>query len=263
MTSSWKQLLMPYVDDVSALTHPDGRAYIPEPPMERKIHDMYFSGIDHFLYFGYCSFIFGLISIISTKFDKVKKFFPCYHCCKPRVFEDTIYELGFMSSLQRVFRSAHTTKYDAYINWLNKVEKKKEQFWKYQGIYELIELSRTDPKYNPNMLISTFFFWEGSTNTFHLCRGMMTLTLFDVGVVTSLRLTWDTFDPSLKNQTKPNFSLTRPGFSNYIEDQHKDHHEEVSDYKHIAFLTLAISFNILIWFSAESQKVHTFDNSNS
>lgn len=48
---------------------------------------------------------------------------------------------------------------------------------------------------------------------------MVTPTLFDVDAITGFRLDGETFDPSLKNKTKPTFSFTRPSYSNYIEDQ--------------------------------------------
>lgn len=113
----------------------------------------------------------GLFHRSSKKPEQLKKLFPSYHRCKSRALEDKIFELGFMSSLQHVFHSSTTIKNEAYINWLDKAEKKNEQFWKDQGIYDLIHLSRVGPKYNSNMLISTILFWEGSTNTFHLRCG--------------------------------------------------------------------------------------------
>lgn len=94
------------------------------------------------------------------------------------------------------------------------------------------------------MLISAFYIWEGSTNTFHLRCRIITPTFFGVVVITSLRPTGDTFDPTLKNKIKPNFYFTYAGFNAYIYYQH-DQAEEVSDSEHISFLTLWISHFIL------------------
>ena len=105
----------------------------------------------------------------------------------------------------------------------------------------MIHVARVGPKYNANMLISTILFWEGSTNTFYLRDKMVTHTLLDVVVIIGIRTTRETFDPSLKDKTKTNFSFTRPSYSNYIEDQYEDHHEKVSDYEHIIFLTFWLS----------------------
>lgn len=61
---------------------------------------------------------------------------------------------------QRVLRSSHTINDESYINWLEKIEKKKEQIEKDHGTYDLIQLSRTGPKYNLDILISAHYFWE-------------------------------------------------------------------------------------------------------
>jgi hypothetical protein len=43
---------------------------------------------------------------------------------------------------------------EKYICWLDKVEKKKGQFWKEIGIFDLIQLSRQGPKYHNEMIIA-------------------------------------------------------------------------------------------------------------
>lgn len=121
---------------------------------------MGFSGMDPFLYFWFCSCVLGSTSRSFKKPDELKKLFPCYYRCKPQTFQDKYYELGFMSSPHRVFRSYYSTKHEVYIIWLDKVEKKKS--WKDQRIFDLIQLSRFGPKYNANMIIPTLFFCEGS-----------------------------------------------------------------------------------------------------
>lgn len=89
-----------------------------------------------------------------------------------------------MSTL--VFRSAMYTNQSDYLNWLNKVESKKWQIWKDQGLFDLIQLSKVGYAYSQNMLCDALHFWEGLTNTFQLSCGMITPTLFDVAVITSL-----------------------------------------------------------------------------
>ncbi|KAI5441625.1 hypothetical protein KIW84_010908 [Lathyrus oleraceus] len=73
---------------------------------------------------------------------------------------------------------------------------------------------------------------------------MITLTLFDIVVITSLRPTGETFNPTLKHQIKPKFTFDHPNFNNYIKDHH-DTTEEVSDYERIVFSTLWLSHLIL------------------
>lgn len=109
---------------------------------------------------GFAHVFLGPLPGASKKPDELNKLFPCYYRCKPQTFQDKYYELGFMSSPHRVFRSYSSTKNEVYISWLDKVEKKKS--WKDQRIFDLIQLSRFFPKYNANMIISTLFFYEGS-----------------------------------------------------------------------------------------------------
>lgn len=111
--------------------------------------------------------------------------------------------------------SAASTNNGAYLNYKN------------QCISYYIQLSRNMTRYNTNMLISTLNFWEGSTNTFQLPCGMITPTLFDVDVITSLILIGGFFDPNLKNKIKYSFSFRHPSFNAYIKDHH-DQIEEVS-----------------------------------
>ena len=90
------------------------------------------------------------------------------------------------------------------------------------------------------MLLASIYFWEGSTNTFHLPCGMLTPTLFDVAAITGLSPLGETFDPTLA--TTNAFDFKRAGVQNYIEDHCGPDSEEVSDEEHIAFLTLWLSY---------------------
>lgn len=72
------------------------------------------------------------------------------------------------------------------------------------------------------MIMSALYFWESSTNTFQLPCGMITPTFFDVVAIIDLQPTGDTFEPTIKNQTKPNFTFDHVGFNAYI----KDHNEQ-------------------------------------
>jgi hypothetical protein len=46
------------------------------------------------------------------------------------------------------------------------VEKEYKEYWESYGIYPLIQLSRTGPKYKPELLIVALHFYEKSTNIF-------------------------------------------------------------------------------------------------
>lgn len=61
----------------------------------------------------------------SVKPVKLSKTIPCFPYYKPRTFEDNFFELGFMDLPHRVFHSSPPTNNETYINWFNKMEKKK------------------------------------------------------------------------------------------------------------------------------------------
>lgn len=65
-----------------------------------------------------------------------------------------------------VFRSAPLTQSKEYLAGLNIVESKKQKQHEDLDISNMIQISRTDPRYNPTMLLASIFFWEGPTNTF-------------------------------------------------------------------------------------------------
>lgn len=88
----------------------------------------------------------------------IKSSFPAHlpiNLVRLKIKENKSFALGFMEQTNRVFHSSPTTNSDSYLNWLHKIENKKEHTWKDQGIFELIQLSIIEPRYNPNMLIAS------------------------------------------------------------------------------------------------------------
>ena len=124
--------------------------------------------------------------------------------------------------------------------WLNKVKRKKGQFWKDIGIFDLVQLSRQGPKYHNEMLIAALHFWNPSTSSLHLKCGMLTPTLLDVVGHTGLKPTGQTFDPD-SHDSKISFEFTRLAYGNFIIDHRVTTSAEVSDKEHIAFLTYWLS----------------------
>lgn len=173
----------------------------------------------------------------STKPVKLNKFFPCLPYCKPRAFEDKIFELGIIDSPSLCIMFFSFYQQWSLFQLVKQNEKEERTNLERSRHFYLIQLLRTGPKYNNNMPISTFYFGEILTNEFHLHCRMITPTLFNVTAITGLRPTVDIFDHTLKNYIKPNFSFTHASFNPYIQ-VHYDQTEEVSDYEHIAFLTL-------------------------
>ena len=102
------------------------------------------------------------------------------------------------------------------------------------------------------MLVSTLYFWEGTTNTFQFGAGMMTPTLFDVAAITGLRPTGETFSPTEADENVIPFDKNSAGFGKYMERFHVKNVDTVSDEEHIAFLALWLSKHV---FCSRSLKV--------
>lgn len=174
--------------------------------------------------------------------DELKEIFPFYKKRLPLLFIKGPYNLSYVNT--RVFRAApRVDKVEAYIKWLDKIEKKKEGFWKDLGVFHLIQLSRQGPRYQKHMLLVALHFWNTSTNSLHLKCGMLTPTLLDVVAITGLKPIGEMFDPD-NCESDFNFDFKRSTFGNYIEDHH-NLDDEVSDEEHIAFLTFWLSIYVL------------------
>jgi hypothetical protein len=166
--------------------------------------------------------------------------FPIYKPCAPRVYTNEPYNFSFIKKPNQVFRSAPYVT-DTYKNWLARVQNDFGGIWQSYGIFDFIQLSKIEVKYNQEMLIAALHFFESSTNTFHFECGMMTPTLFDVAAITGLPPTGDAYDPT---------RLAHPidiGFKNKTYAKYTSEHYgegEVSDEEHIAFLALWLSQHV-------------------
>lgn len=81
-------------------------------------------------------------------------------------FEERSLALSFMYILAQVFRSAPPAPTKEYNAWLDKVQPQRKEQWENLDIYDMVEMSRTGPRYNLAMLLASIFLWEGSINTF-------------------------------------------------------------------------------------------------
>jgi hypothetical protein len=170
---------------------------------------------------------------------QVSELFPCYKSCEPPIFDEKPFHLGYLNMRNKLFRSAPSIPNKHYLPWLDRVEKEYKEYWQSYGIYDLIQLSRYDPQYQPELLIATMHFYEKSTNTFQFPCGMMTPTLLDVSALTGLRPLGETFDPANTSENI-DFDYDDLSFTKYIAKHHKDK-GEVSNIEHVAFLTLWLS----------------------
>lgn len=116
----------------------------------------------------------------------------------PSVIEEHALNMPFMDKHVRVFQSAPPNQNKDYLAWLEKVQTQRKKKWKELGIYDMIKISRTGPRYNPDMLLASIFFWDGSTITFQFPCGMLTPTLLDVAAITRLNPQGENFTPTLE-----------------------------------------------------------------
>ena len=174
---------------------------------------------------------------------RLEGFFPVSRFSKPLNSYDDSLDLGFLKSTARPFRSSPPTAKQTlapYLKWLDRVQSAKGETWKQQGIFDLIQFSRTAIKYNHAMLFAAIHFWESSTNTFQIPCGMITPTLFDVAAITGLRPTGATYDPAKYKDQKSIFDTKSTSFSGFIEEHIGE--GDVTDWEHIAFLTCWLTF---------------------
>lgn len=158
---------------------------------------------------------------------KVKNFFPFYHVTMPYAFEECSLDSSFMEAPTRVFWSSPPTQNKEYIVWLNKVQGKRQKQWEDLDIFDVIQISKSGPRYNPSMILASILFWEGSTSTFQFPCGMLTPTLFDVEAIAGFNPIKETFTPTIETHQEFVFELC--SFKNYIIDHHDKKIEEVFD----------------------------------
>ncbi|GAU33050.1 hypothetical protein TSUD_152050 [Trifolium subterraneum] len=179
-------------------------------------------------------------------------FFPSYSHCTPRTFVTGAYNFSNLKPPNKIFRSAPTI-VEGYIAWLDRVQQDFGSLWKDFGIFDFIQLSRLDLKYQQEMIIAAIHFFESSTNTFQFECGMMTPTLFDVVAITGLPLNGDTYDPNLAG-SKIEPKIRTKSYTKYIEEQNQLK-GEVSDEEHVAFLALWLSQHFFCTRSLQVAKI--------
>lgn len=74
----------------------------------------------------------------------------------PSAFEKRALELGFMDFPSHVFQTSLTHNKD-YLTWLDKVQSQKQAQYEKLGIFDHTQISKTDPRYNSCMLLSSTF----------------------------------------------------------------------------------------------------------
>jgi len=91
----------------------------------------------------------GHIPYDKENCEELNVLFPCFEKHTPLIFTKRPYDLSFLKS--SFGTEPKRDKNEDYIEWLNKVEHRKGQFWKDICIFDLVQLSRQGPKYYNEM----------------------------------------------------------------------------------------------------------------
>lgn len=113
----------------------------------------------------------------------------------------------------------------------------KESEWKWIGIFDLIQLSRTNIATNYPLLVVATCFWSSSLNAFVFRTGMKTITFYDVAALLELRPYGEDVDSCFSINTTP-FNLIiikSTDYSPFIKSYYS-RMEEVTQVKHVPFL---------------------------
>ena len=74
-------------------------------------------------------------------------------------------------------------------DWFRRVSEKKAEDWKIYDFNQCLALSLSRMETNDSLLISVSYFWYKTLNAFVFCHDQMTITLADIYMLTSLRIT--------------------------------------------------------------------------
>ncbi|CAI9099686.1 OLC1v1036545C1 [Oldenlandia corymbosa var. corymbosa] len=132
-----------------------------------------------------------------------------------------------------------------FVSWENEMEKQHAETWKKVRIYNLMKFCKMGLYDNKVLLGVTSRFWRGSSNTFCLPWGMITLMLLDVAVITGLPMIAEvTEDVDLEGRMAAAIGENQQrGHGGYIQDNcNKDPTDLV---QHIRFLALWLNWYII------------------
>lgn len=80
------------------------------------------------------------------------------------------------------------------------------------GIYDLIQFFKIGHPYCQNMLVTSLYFWESTTNTFQLPCSIITPTLFYIMTIAGRRPTRKIFEQNERNEDTINFNIDSARF---------------------------------------------------
>ncbi|RYR46183.1 hypothetical protein Ahy_A07g031941 [Arachis hypogaea] len=122
-----------------------------------------------------------------------------------------------------------------FTTWYQRLEPTKSADWGALGIHELLRLSHFSLTTYPWMIGVVTYFWNRTTNNFHLPCGMIGMSLLDVAAITGLPINSPDCTPDMQPKRQYNVVLTN-SYSNFIAHNMGAEGTRITDEKHVAFL---------------------------
>ena len=124
-------------------------------------------------------------------------------------------------------------------DWFRRVSEKKGGDWEVYDLNQCLTLSLFRMERNDSLLISASYFWSNALNAFIFCHGPITITLADVYMLTSLRITrsmqpYEYLSASSKRLAR---ILDCSGWVSYIMN-HIGDKSTISERESVAFLNM-------------------------
>ena len=104
------------------------------------------------------------------------------------------------------------------------------------GNFDLLQIFREPIPFN-NAMLSAFYFWNPTTNTFHLSYGMVGSTPFDAAAIRGLPPLGETIMSNMSpSHAEYTINLGETSYSAFIEANIGQNFDPVIEYEHVVFL---------------------------
>ncbi|RYR31327.1 hypothetical protein Ahy_B01g056131 [Arachis hypogaea] len=118
-----------------------------------------------------------------------------------------------------------------FTNWYQRLEPTKGAIWGALGIQELLRLSHFSLTTYPWMIRAVTYFWNRTTNNFHLPCGMIGMSLLDVAAITGLPINSPDCTPDMQSKDQYNV-VFNTSYSEFIAHNMGEDGAEITDSEH-------------------------------
>ncbi|GAU30104.1 hypothetical protein TSUD_295850 [Trifolium subterraneum] len=112
----------------------------------------------------------------------VETFFPRHPACLLMAF-DKLIDTKFLhrdTHNCRAMSVAFSTIFPHYCSYFMRLKPSKADYWKYLGIYNLIEATTKLVNFNYPMIFSSLHFWDPVNCVFQTSQGMLSISMLDI-----------------------------------------------------------------------------------